>query len=691
MNSRSVVFAMLLLIMAAGWGSAAENDEPKYNASQKEFYLSEAELAFVQPGLNLDIQSVEVSGNSVIVTFRITDDNGQGLDRLGKETPGTVTGNWMLARINEGDRQYTSYITRTRTNTVTGQPVTQATSETNGTYTSLGNGVYRYTFATQLPSGYPAGVTHTVGVYSTRDLRQLAEELGLFQLARTGRYRANATYDFVPGGGAVTVVRDVVSTAACNQCHDPLALHGGARREVALCILCHQPQTTDDRSTNTVDFKVMIHKIHQGADLPSVQAGTPYVIAGADFSGVVWPQDTRNCTTCHQGASQADHYKANPSRAACGSCHDDVDFALGTNHGGGVQTDDNQCSICHAADGAEFDLSVSGIHTIPVQSEQLKGLVVEITGVTNTSPGSKPTVTFAIKDGGGNPVALSSLSSFTLRLAGPTTDYTWMASESATSATATATGYSYTFRNNSSAIPAGSKGTFAVGAEGARSVTLMGALPFQSISTSEPFFNPLRYFSVDGSEVLERREVVNVNTQCNVCHKRLAFHGGNRLNTSYCITCHNPATTDVPDAARAAGQPVPEGEVPTSINFRFMIHRIHRGAELTRDFTIYRTRGVFNFNHVEFPGDLRNCSKCHVDNSHQLPLPADMAGTVAPREFYSPLGAAASACLGCHDSEDAAAHAFLQTATFPSGKSSEACAACHGEGKDFSVSRVHAR
>jgi OmcA/MtrC family decaheme c-type cytochrome len=112
---------------------------------------------------------------------------------------------------------------------------------------------------------------------------------------------------------------------------------------------------------------------------------------------------------------------------------------------------------------------------------------------------------------------------------------------------------------------------------------------------------------------------------------------------------------------------------------------------LSRDFTIYRTRGVFNFNEIEFPGDRRNCAKCHVNNSQLLPLPSDMAGTYAPREFYSPLGPAASACLGCHDSEDAAAHAYLQTATFPSGKSSEACAACHGEGKDFSVSRVHAR
>ena len=86
-----------------------------------------------------------------------------------------------------------------------------------------------------------------------------------------------------------------MSTEACNTCHDPLALHGGARRETQLCILCHTEQTSDPDTGNTVDFKVMIHKIHRGADLPSVQSGTPYQIIGFrnsvhDFSDVVIPR-----------------------------------------------------------------------------------------------------------------------------------------------------------------------------------------------------------------------------------------------------------------------------------------------------------------------------------------------------------------------------------------------------------------
>ena len=41
---------------------------------------------------------------------------------------------------------------------------------------------------------------------------------------------------------------------------------------------------------------------------------------------------------------------------------------------------------------------------------------------------------------------------------------------------------------------------------------------------------------------------------------------------------------------------------------------------------------------------------------------------------------------------DAAAHAYLNTTTFPgTGLQAEACATCHGGGKDHDVARAHAR
>ena len=124
----------------------------------------------------------------------------------------------------------------------------------------------------------------------------------------------------------------------------------------------------------------MIHKIHMGEMLPSVEAGMPYYIVGYmgsvhDYSDVVFPQDIRRCTKCHDEslASQADKYKNKPTMAACGSCHDNVDFATATNHPV-VQLNDNNCSGCHIPSGQEFDISVTGAHTEPLRASTLPGL-----------------------------------------------------------------------------------------------------------------------------------------------------------------------------------------------------------------------------------------------------------------------------------------------------------------------------
>ena len=82
------------------------------------------------------------------------------------------------------------------------------------------------------------------------------------------------------------------------------------------CVTCHNPGSTDSDSGNTVDFKVMIHKIHHGENLPSVQAGGSYIVAGADYSTVVYPQDIRNCTKCHANSAatpQGDNWKNVPT------------------------------------------------------------------------------------------------------------------------------------------------------------------------------------------------------------------------------------------------------------------------------------------------------------------------------------------------------------------------------------------
>ena len=119
--------------------------------------------------------------------------------------------------------------------------------------------------------------------------------------------------------------------------------------------MCHESYSFDAQTGNSIDLKVMIHKIHRGADLPSVKAGGLYGIFGYrnawnDYSAVKFPQDLRNCTTCHEESDadtpQASNWRLTVNRATCTSCHDNVDFATGANHGGVAATDDT-CMACH--------------------------------------------------------------------------------------------------------------------------------------------------------------------------------------------------------------------------------------------------------------------------------------------------------------------------------------------------------
>jgi OmcA/MtrC family decaheme c-type cytochrome len=687
------LFLLFLVVISACTGPAGAQGSPGPQG--------EPGAAAPGEGLALKITGVEIPGDlRPVVTFSLQDGRGKPLE------PDLLDANslrFTITRLSvdsaSGISQYVSYVT----SQVQGQEYTfkgkttrpalesalQAISamDQGGEFQRTKAGEYNYKFKTVLPADYDKSATHAVGAQATRDTR---------------KFVGNDVFYFVPAGGATTAMRQVVATESCNQCHGQLAAHGGQRTDTKLCVLCHTSQTTDPESGNSVEMKVMVHRIHKSLELPSVKEGKPYLIVGFnqsvhDFSAIHLPvgMDVRSCTTCHGAAPlgvkaedypklapQADNWKTAPSRAACGACHDDVDFASGKGHQGGPQPNDAACKACHTADsGKEFDASIVGAHTIPAKSKQLAGLEAEIIGVTNTGPGEKPMVVFTAKDKSGKVIPLSGLTGVSLHVAGPTTDYVNQWSETPAAGTIVDRGgtFSYTFNRG---IPADATGTYAVGLQMGRveSITVKDG---EKQNVTIYAYNPVKYIAVTDPTPVPRRTIVATES-CNQCHSELAFHGGGRKNLGeFCQLCHNPANVDVPHLVPPTfGGPFKEA--PQSINFRFMIHRIHTGAELTRDFTIYRTRGVFNFNEVEFPADRRECSKCHVGDSYKLPLPATMADTRAPREFYTPLGPAASACLGCHDSKNAAAHAQAMTA--PIG---ESCSACHGQGKDFDVAKVH--
>jgi OmcA/MtrC family decaheme c-type cytochrome len=181
--------------------------------------------------------------------------------------------------------------------------------------------------------------------------------------------------------------------------------------------------------------------------------------------------------------------------------------------------------------------------------------------------------------------------------------------------------------------------------------------------------------------MVARRAVVDLNN-CNACHDRLSLHESNRNNNvQYCALCHNPNQTDV--AQRPQDQLPPE-----SVDFKLMIHRIHTGKGLQNEYTVFGAENVANnYNEVRYPAHRQNCTKCHLTGT-QL-IPASTVGrlpTVTPRSFVNPTPPISTACIGCHDSTATLAHIAANLSRF-----GEACAVCHGEGRDFAVSRMHFR
>ncbi len=114
--------------------------------------------------------------------------------------------------------------------------------------------------------------------------------------------------------------RAVVDIAKCDVCHSVVAEHGANRNNNAqVCVACHSPASTDVgmRQTlttagtdglweQTIDFKHMIHAIHDGSVRGA--AGSPFVIYGFggsenNFTDVVYPGQLNRCDACHVGTS----------------------------------------------------------------------------------------------------------------------------------------------------------------------------------------------------------------------------------------------------------------------------------------------------------------------------------------------------------------------------------------------------
>jgi OmcA/MtrC family decaheme c-type cytochrome len=140
-----------------------------------------------------------------------------------------------------------------------------------------------------------------------------------------------------------------------------------------------------------------------------------------------------------------------------------------------------------------------------------------------------------------------------------------------------------------------------------------------------------------GAVVAPTREIVSIDS-CNTCHEKLAFHGGGRVDTDYCVVCHTDqrrngvdkvtstalsfpvltekktvsATTGITSYSYSPSTSVGDGEVMG--NMTTMIHKIHNGSALVKQNYNY-ANVAFNNKAYSMLGDgQKMCSVCH-DNA----------------------------------------------------------------------------
>ncbi|MFO7607523.1 MAG: OmcA/MtrC family decaheme c-type cytochrome [Desulfurivibrionaceae bacterium] len=579
---------------------------------------------------DMAFDATDPANNPATVTFAVADAAGpvSGL------TSAKIGFAKLVAGTNGDADDWVNYKYRLETATPTVGPdgVAAETSATQGSNFSCVPvetatlGTYTCEVADLTPDefgeivGFEPTLTHRVAVFyggHGNPVGQAAEDFVPQTAIDSGFAAAQAE--------TLTVTRDIATIASCNECHGALAGHGGDRTTVKNCVLCHNPGTQDANSGIVVDMTSMIHKIHRGADLTQ-----PYTIWGHndndhDFTEVLYPEALTNCEKCHTAADaetpDGDNWNTVPTMNACGSCHDDVDFATGEGHPspGGIRTDNSSCTACHGS------ATIIGYHTVTPAAADTPEFDVTISMTppangTHYVTGEAPVVTVTLASGGtpvdGNVytgtdttagVVGGGLADADLDVYGPRAHavpvlgggVSLLATSTDTGVTATSTGYTFQMDAITDDL---TPGTYMVRFEGG-DYGVISATDYVTMSTALETF-----------QIGTATEEPKVAGDCTGCHgdNRMHLQGAHPHNAAFdtdeCLACH--------DFSGGYGTPLVQ-----------RVHAVHSASGLGAD-------GHDRvWTEITYPQDVAHCQTCHNSTS--------TAFTDVPNGY-------ALACVGCH-------------------------------------------
>jgi OmcA/MtrC family decaheme c-type cytochrome len=364
---------------------------------------------FTAVSLMVNISEPTFESGKLTFKFAVEDQNGRAL-------AGITDVHTTLAKLVSDESGYTtdwnSYLRKATDISSEQFPdannVSLPTAD-NGELIDNLDGTYQYTFTTDVLNGVDPVTGEAIAWQDS-----LTHRVGL-EIRKSNDYPvANATFDWVPSGGDVNLSRQIVTVESCNNCHTELTSHDGNSTDTDNCVTCHNPGANDPISGESLDFKIMIHKLHQGIDLPTLsEVGNKYslfthngteetIFAENDgiwvlnnkgtIDGIDYPQDIRNCTGCHaddadsvrnpnlQGVitSEGGNWKHIPSVETCSSCHDNTAFneemlAAKPNSKKHVMfpSENDSCLFCH---GEGQDESVENVHTVAALGKKSAGI-----------------------------------------------------------------------------------------------------------------------------------------------------------------------------------------------------------------------------------------------------------------------------------------------------------------------------
>lgn len=592
----------------------------------------------------------------------------------------------------------------------TGVAITSLVESPAGTYLVTSN---------RLATAAPAGSTKQRGILRITSL--------------TGYNPINQSYDFLIAapGTAVARGKDVVSDAACKECHGfGVTIHSYGRNDTKTCVVCHSPNYNGTMVSHEADLVTMIHKIHTNkADV----LGALHVSGhGENWPDLVYPGTMLNCAKCHKNAVEADNWKTRPTQTACKSCHTGIKFdgTLSTaidnvlrtfTH---FQTTTNQfCAGCHSASTGALNITDS--HK-PVSSQDAtqRTMTSTIDNVVVDASGGV-TVTFRVFDGGVavTDSALFADGSLTFNLAKLVASADGRSSywqsylsrirtkdagkppvlqsynEVYTSGTLTnLTGGVYTYKfgllnastpgdirtidhvHNVSTIAgaysAASLPTMLYPVDYEPALTHRVAMTFRKVAGQIDNKTNAFFDWVPAGTTAETRNIVSRDA-CSKCH------GDNKLHRGYavelCVGCHNKNSYDPFSGIGTPTLATTDTALPgsSSVILERLVHKVHMGKNLVNGYSINGE----DFSFAQYPSGVwsssstpnpSNCTVCHDESN--------VAMTDAARWRTKPTS---SACGTCHDSVEALLHIGQNSSN------GDSCVVCHTAGKLAPVEESH--